>query len=123
MSYSLTAHSPYEGYRIVLNGQHGRLIAEHLTGTGFYQGKNIYHLYVFNRKGEKIEYQFPEQLETSKTHDGGDIRLLEMLIRGGLEDPLGQVADSYAGAMAIAIGIAANHSLEEKRQVQISEFL
>ena len=81
------------------------------------------HLYVFNRKGEKIEYQFPEQLETSKTHDGGDIRLLEMLIRGGLEDPLGQVADSYAGAMAIAIGIAANHSLEEKRQVQISEFL
>ena len=121
MSYSLTAHSPYEGYRIVLNGREGRLIAEHLTGKGFYQGKNTYHLSVFNRKGEKIEYQFPQSLETAETHDGGDIRLLEMLIRGGLEDPLGQVADSYAGAMAIGIGIAANHSLKENRQVCLSE--
>lgn len=122
MSYSLTAHSPYEGYRIVLNGSKGRLIAESLTGVGYYAGKNIFHLTLFNRKGEKIEYHIPDSINEG-THNGGDIRLLEMLLRGYEEDPLGQVADSHAGAMSIMIGIAANLSMKEGRQVKIQELM
>lgn len=122
MSYSLTAHSPYEGYRLVLNGVNGRLIAEHLNGIGYYAGKDIFNLTLYNRRGEKIEYHIPENLNKGD-HNGGDIRLLDMLLCGYEEDPLGQVADSRAGAMSIMIGIAANVSMKESRQVQIDELI
>ena len=121
MSYSLTAHSPYEGFRLVLNGKKGRLVAEHLCGIGFYNGKDIYNLTFYNRYGEKIDYNQP--IGSADGHGGGDIRLLEMIIRGGMEDPLGQVADSRAGAMSIMIGIAANHSMAEGRQIQIADLM
>ena len=123
MSYSLTAHSPYEGYRLVLNGVKGRLIAEHQTGIGYYQGRETYHLAVYNRRGERVDYGQPNTFVDAAGHNGGDIRLLEMLLRGYSEDPLGQIADSRAGAMSIMIGIAANRSMKEGRQVQISELM
>lgn len=123
MSYSLTAHSPYEGYRLVLNGSEGRLIAEHQTGIGYYQGRESYQLNVYNRRGERVDYGQPNTFVQAGGHNGGDIRLLEMLLRGYTEDPLGQIADSRAGAMSIMIGIAANRSMAEKRQVSISELL
>ena len=73
--------------------------------------------------------QIPENiLQAMEGLEGADIsqkipRLLEMLLRGYTEDPLGQIADSRAGAMSIMIGIAANRSMAEKRQVSISELL
>ena len=60
----------------------------------------------------------PETLTVPGSYD-----LLDMLLRGYEEDPLGQVADSHAGAMSIMIGIAANVSMKEGRQVQISELM
>ena len=37
-------------------------------------------------------------------------------------DPLGQMADTYAGLMSIGIGMAANISMKEERRVKLSEF-
>ena len=88
---------------------------------GYYKGKDIYNLTFYNRFGEKIDYNQP--IGSAEGHGGGDIRLLEMIIRGGLEDPLGQVADSRAGAMSIMIGIAANHSMAEGKQIQIADLM
>ena len=55
--------------------------------VGFYKGKDIYNLTFYNRFGEKIDYNQP--IGSAEGHGGGDIRLLDMIIRGGLEDPLG----------------------------------
>ena len=98
------------------------MIAETLNGIGYYAGKRIFNLTLYNRRGEKIEYNIPENLNKGD-HDGGDVRLLDMLLRGYEEDPLGQIADSHEGAMSIMIGIAANVSMKEGRQVKISELM
>jgi Predicted dehydrogenases and related proteins len=125
MSYSLSAFSPYEGYRLCINGKNGRLVAEDLHGAiGFAGGKQIYNLRLYNRYGEEIVYNIPDSGGAfTKTHGGGDIRLLNMIIRGGMEDRLGQVADLRAGAMSIITGIAANISIKEGRQVLVKDLI
>lgn len=66
MSYSLTAYSPYEGYKLSINGTEGRLEAE-----------------TFSRR----------------THD------------------------TFAGAMSLIIGAAANKSIKEGRAILVKELL
>ena len=57
------------------------------------------------------------------SHGGGDERLLRMLFRGDLPDPLGQFAGSRDGAMSILIGIAANKSIQEHRPININDLV
>lgn len=125
MSYSLSAFSPYEGYRLCINGSNGRLVAEDLHGAiGFAAGRQVYSLRLYNRYGEEIVYNIPDSGGVfAKNHGGGDIRLLDMIIRGGMEDRLGQVAGLRAGAMSILTGIAANISMKEGKQVLISDLI
>lgn len=121
LSYSLTAHSPYEGYRLNINGTDGRLEAEVKDGAvGAFAGERIYKLALYDRQGGEIKYRIPI---SGEEHAGGDTRLLRMLFRGDLSDPLKQQAGSRAGAMSAIIGIAANKSMEEERQVRVSELL
>lgn len=121
MSYSLTAHSPYEGYRMCLNGSKGRLEAEDLHGgIGPYAGQQIYKIRVYNRKNEEIRYTIPA---VEGMHGGGDERLLKILMEGGTVDPLGRLADTRAGAMSIMIGIAANESIRLGQVVRIADLL
>jgi hypothetical protein len=121
MSYSLTAHSPYEGYRICLNGSEGRLEAVDLHGgIGPYAGQQIYDIRVFNRKNEEIRYTIPA---VEGMHGGGDDRLLKILMEGGPEDPLGRLAGTRAGAMSIMIGIAANESIRQGQTIRIGDLL
>ena len=56
-------------------------------------------------------------------HGGSDTSLRDNLFRGYTRDPLGQMADTRAGAMSIGVGIAANKSMAEGRSVCLSEFL
>jgi predicted dehydrogenase len=121
MSYSLTAHSPYEGYRIALNGTKGRIEAEDFHGgIGPYMGKHITNLRLYNRMGEEIDIKIPP---ATGAHGGGDARLLEMLFREGQADPLGHMADTRAGIMSAIIGIAANKSMKENRSVNVNDLL
>mgnify|MGYP001476115475 CR=1 FL=1 len=121
MSYSLTAHSPFEGYKLAINGTEGRLEAETFHGeVGPFAGKDINRLRVYNRKEEEITYKVPV---AGGPHGGGDERLLKMLFRGNMPDPLGQQASSWDGAMSNAIGFAANRSMKEGRTVRIRELV
>ncbi len=121
MSYSLTAHSPYEGYRLVINGAGGRLEAEDIhTGIGVFANQQIYRLRLYNRKGEEMEIRMPN---VTGIHGGGDARLRRMLLDDALPDPLGQMAGSLDGAYSILIGIAANFSIKEGRMVRLDELL
>lgn len=122
MSYSLNAHSPYEGYKLSLNGTKGRLEAEDFhSDEGIFAKKRIYKLRVYNRYGEEVVYNMGDGIWGG--HGGGDPRLRNMIFRDNIPDPLGQQATSRAGAMSIIIGIAANESIRSERSVSVKELL
>lgn len=115
MSYSLTAHSPYECMKIVINGTKGRLEGD----TAF--GKE--NLKFYDREGQCITFDRSRVKQLPGGHGGSDPAMRNNLFRGYTEDPLHQMADTRAGAMSIGIGIAANKSMAEDRAVYLSEFL
>lgn len=137
-TYCLTAHSPFEGAKLVLNGTEGRLEFESVYGAGTFAGMAEQSITVYDRLGQKIVYNLPQNLitETMRNneplakslnlaggHGGSDSMLRYSLFKGIGSDPLGLMADLKAGAMSIGIGIAANKSMKENRIVSLSEFL
>jgi predicted dehydrogenase len=120
MSYSLVAHSPYEGWRVSLSGVDGRLEAQEYH-SGHHVNDLTQLVKVFNRKGEVLTYDIPK---AQGNHAGGDERLLERLFSGReIPDPLGHMANSWAGAMSILIGIGANKSIAAGVPVAIGDLL
>ena len=122
MSYSLTAHSPLEGCNMVLNGTEGRLEFSKywVLSSDYSEISNRASLKVYNRLGEEITMLLPKEDTTG--HGGSDALLLKNLFRGYEKDDLGQMADLRAGMMSIGIGMAANISMAENRQVRLDEF-
>ncbi len=115
MSYSLTAHSPYECYKIVINGTKGRLEADNAFGK--------FNIKFYDREGQCLDFDRSRVKVRPGGHGGSDPALRDNLFRGYSEDPLHQMADTRAGAMSIGIGIAANKSMAEDRAVYLKEFL
>lgn len=121
MTYSLTAHSPYEGYRLAINGTAGRLEAEDIhTSIGVYAGQPIQRLRLYSAGGELQDIQMPA---AKGAHGGGDVLLRRMLADPDLADPLGHRAGSMDGAYSILVGIAANQSILEQRMIAIEDLL
>lgn len=121
MSYSLTAHSPYEGINMVFNGTKGRLEIRRLfsEGSGFsLEAKDRVRFY--DRQGNENIIDIP--YSTVEGHGGADTALRDAIFRGMDCDPLHQKADVRAGMMSIGIGMAANISMAERRRVALSEF-
>lgn len=122
MNYSLTAHSPYEGCRLVINGTDGRLEAtERKDQIVDYKEVSAQEVLIYNRRGEKIRMEIPLG-NGGEGHGGADEMIRESIFRGNRDDSIGQNANAEAGLMSIAIGMAANISMAEKRQVSIGEF-
>ncbi len=115
MSYSLTAHSPYECMKIVFNGTLGRLECDNAFG--------VETIRFYDRDGQCLTLDRSRVKQRPGGHGGSDPAMREKLFRGYGADPLGQMADTRAGAMSIGIGIAANISMREDRAVYLSEFL
>jgi predicted dehydrogenase len=119
MTYSLVAHSPYEAWRMSINGSAGRLeIGEDHSGNN--TAKKFHYIDYFDRKGGKITYEIPK---ATGGHGGGDERLLRMLFVGDLEDPLGLMAGTKAGAMSILTGISANKSIKSGKIVDVTRLV
>ncbi len=131
-TYSLIAHAPYEGMRLVLNGTEGRMVISQDYASGAFAGGKAHTLTVYNRLGECVEYNTDKTEIMRKNpsfaraigggHGGSDMLLCDMMFREPELDSLNLLADSRAGAMSIGIGVAANRSLEEKRPVDLDEF-
>ena len=115
MSYSLTAHSPYECMKIVFNGTKGRLECDNAFG--------VETIKFYDRAGQCLHIDRSRVRKLPGGHGGSDPAMRDRLFRGWTEDPLSQMADTRAGAMSIGIGIAANLSMKEDRAVYLSEFL
>jgi len=136
MTYHLTAYSPYEGFRVVFNGDKGRLEYDVLEAT-YVSGSmtDIIRAGGTARKiGEKVKirviphwqegYEVDIGESSAGGHGGGDSRLLADLFADPKPaDPFACAAGIEDGAYSIGVGIAANRSMAERRLVFINEIV
>ena len=131
MSYSLNAHSPWEGYRVTVNGTEGRAelevverssvlldadgravldpSANPVAGASDTVRPMIERLVLQRHWESATEVPIPEGVGG---HGGGDTFLLEHLFsRVESDAPLGRVAGFDDGVRAVSVGIAGNESL------------
>lgn len=118
VNYSLTAFSPYEGYRLAINGTKGRLDAwiksSMPTGVPPYQEITITSLF-----GNVKTIQVIPQ---AGGHGGSDPKLKDKIFRyPASEDTYRQSAGSRDGAMSALIGIAARKSIETGKIIRIED--
>jgi predicted dehydrogenase len=139
LSYSLNAHSPWEGYRVAVNGTLGRAELEVvergavLTGEGLHPridpslpgGEGPTSL---RPEGERLlvqkhweaAYEVPID-GGAGGHGGGDALLLSDVFEGPGDDPLARPADWSDGIRSIAVGVAGNRSLETRLPVEVAD--
>lgn len=137
LSYSLNAHSPWEGYRVSVNGTLGRaeleVIERARVGIGE-DGKVIVDPSAMadkvgaRDKGEKLTVQLhfegTDEVEIPKGtggHGGGDALLLSDVFNGPGEDPLGRPSDYVDGLRAISVGICGNESIATGKAIRPSD--
>ena len=140
MSYSLNAHSPWEGYNVAVNGTKGRAeltVVERGAVITDESGKRVVdpsaHPEAVVREGarpvgERLVVQKHFELarevpipEGEGGHGGGDARLLRDVFVGASDDPLGHAASWRDGVRSVCVGLAGNRSLETGQAVRIDE--
>ncbi|WP_404429247.1 Gfo/Idh/MocA family oxidoreductase [Microbacterium lacus] len=131
MSYSLNAHSPWEGYVVAVNGtagraeltvvergavlldEDGRVVVDPSARPGDVTEEDSRpvseRLVVQQHFGSAREVPVPAG---DGAHGGGDAVLLREVFVGGEADELGRAATWRDGVRSMAVGLAANRSLE-----------
>lgn len=137
LTYSLLAYSPWEGYRIALTGDKGRIEVDLVEQVGkqFVAGAEETlqtdpdavakfggkHIWVFPMFGRPYEVEIPEG---KGGHGGGDAVMLEQIFaEQPPADPFARAASHIDGAASILLGIAANESIASGKLVQVSDLL
>lgn len=119
LSYSLIAHCPYEGWKMSVNGTKGRLeAAEYHSGDR--KDEPAYVVDIFDRDKNRTTISVPK---SKGGHGGGDEKILDDVFIGNRPDPMGHRAGSFAGAVSILTGIAANKSIKEGRNIKINDLV
>ncbi|WP_311259060.1 Gfo/Idh/MocA family oxidoreductase [Microbacterium sp. WCS2018Hpa-9] len=139
MSYSLNAHSPWEGYRVAVNGTLGRVELEVVERGAVLAGEGLHpHIDPSLSGGDGTTSLRPESERLivqrhweaayevpidggDGGHGGGDELLLSDVFEGPGDDPLSRPADWTDGIRSIAVGIAGNRSLETGMPVKVDE--
>ena len=138
MTYSLCAHCPWEGYRVVFNGTKGRLefnVVERSFCSAEGEDFNSFGMRELDEDRSKLVPEIifqphwgkPQVIDYSVDslagHGGGDARLLRHLFVGVDDDPLGLAADYVDGAKSILTGIGANISMQTGLPVKVQELI
>lgn len=140
LSYSLNAHSPWEGYQVAVNGTKGRVeltvvergsvLIDDSSGfvvdpTASPEGVDADDV---RPPSEKLVLQkhFAPAVEVAIPgaeggHGGGDAVLLRDLFFGAGEDPLEHTASWVDGVRSVSVGLAGNRSLETGLPVTIDD--
>jgi hypothetical protein len=134
MTYSLTAFSPWEGYRVAFNGTKGRLEYE-VSENHYVSGSETDTNRPDVRDAQEFEINEPArilvrplwgrplQIEVTTEeggHGGGDKRLLDdVFLPEREDDPLGRAANHTDGALSILTGIAANQAFTTGLPVKV----
>ncbi len=140
LTYSLIAYSPWEGYRISITGDKGRLEVDltEQVGRAFVAGQE--ETPVFAPSDPEIVQQFggsqirlfpmfgrPYEVEIPEAkggHGGADPVMLEQIFSPNPpDDPFARAASHIDGAASILLGIAANESIATQRLVKVDELL
>ncbi|MCL3859432.1 Gfo/Idh/MocA family oxidoreductase [Actinotalea sp. K2] len=141
MTYSLNAHSPWEGYRVSVNGTLGRAELDVVERAAVLRGADgrlvldassvedgLGDDADVRRRGERLTVQ--KHWETAKVvpivttaggHGGGDRLLLDDVFRGTAADPLGRQAGYRDGLRSVVVGIAANTSMVTGERVLMAD--
>lgn len=135
LTYSLNAHSPWEGYTVCINGTRGRAELRVVERAAVSSPAVVDPSYADVRsdtpervEGERLLVQthwgearaVPIE-DGGGNHGGGDERLLRDLFDPAAPpDPLGRRADVRDGIRAVAVGIAGNASLAEGAPVRLA---
>jgi predicted dehydrogenase len=117
VSYSLTAYSPYEGYRIAFNGTKGRMDVW-IEESNPIEEKTYDEIVLTKNFGTREFIRVPHG---TSGHGGGDKLLKDKIFGGASDDPLNQAANVRDGALSILVGIAARNSCETGRPVKIGD--
>jgi predicted dehydrogenase len=128
MTYSLNAYLPWEGFRVALNGDKGRiqvLVAErsyvNAGGDAAAEGAaKMRRITVFPMWGTPYDVEIPEGVGG---HGGGDTVMLQDIFGDPPPDPFHRAASHVDGAMSILTGIAANRSMRTERPVQVDDLV
>lgn len=138
LSYSLNAHSPWEGYRVAVNGTEGRAELEVVERAAVTSSTDkmvvdpsatpVEEDDTVRRNGERLvvqrhweaAYEVPI-VNGEGGHGGGDELLLSDLFNGPGEDPLGRPSGYLDGLRSVSVGIAGNRSLESSLPVRIED--
>ncbi len=128
LSYTLTAYSPWEGYRIAFTGTKGRIELEQLEksyiNAGGEIGEGVSHSHritVFPHWEKPYVVEPPPAVGG---HGGGDLPLLEDIFSPNPpHDPYGRAAGAIDGARSILTGIAANQSFATGLPVNVDDIL
>ncbi len=130
LSYSLNAFMPWEGHLVSINGTRGRL--EHRCEETVYVNGDGTVPGALKKEGSwtriyphwKPAYEV-DLWDAEGGHGGADPVMLKYIF-----DPDNQPKDKYmrasdqrAGAWSIMTGIAANHSIDEQRQIKIDDLV
>ncbi|WP_243232847.1 Gfo/Idh/MocA family protein [Microbacterium sp. CIAB417] len=139
LSYSLNAHAPWEGYRVAVNGTHGRAELEVVERGAVLAGEGLHPSLdpslsgsdaatALRPEGERLIVQKHWEaarevpiLRGEGGHGGGDALLLSDVFEGPGDDPLARPADWGDGVRSIAVGIAGNQSLTTGMPVQVAD--
>lgn len=129
MTYSLNAYMPWEGYRVSLNGDKGRIqiaIVEtayinaggDMAAEGAARAKRIT---VFPLRAEPYDVDIPEGIGG---HGGGDQVMLEDIFGSNPPpDPFNRAASHIEGAYSILVGIAGNKSIKTGLPVHVKDLV
>ncbi|MGF6823099.1 putative dehydrogenase [Microbacterium sp. ZKA21] len=140
MSYSLNAHSPWEGYTVAVNGTRGRAeltVVERGSVLVDEDGRTVVdpsarpdlitddlarpvseRLVVQQHFSTAREVPIPD---SGGGHGGGDALLLRDVFVGEDDDPLGRTADWTDGVRSMVVGLAGNRSLETGQAVRVTD--
>lgn len=139
MTYHLTAYSPWEGYRLMVNGSKGRLELEvvendHVarpSGTG----ASTAALHGVEPPAESSRVRLtlhpfwapPREVEIPLVrggHGGADARMTARIFGGDTApDPLGRAATARDGALALLTGLAANRAFTTGSPTRVADLL
>ncbi|WP_422081110.1 Gfo/Idh/MocA family oxidoreductase [Ulvibacterium sp.] len=137
LNYSLTTYSPYEGWRVGINGTEGRIEAwqdipyfknettdeaeKHAKEMAQTNKDEIYYEPIILHKLWKTHETVEVPMEKSG-HGGGDKRLHDKIFKTPeTKDEFGRTAGVRDGAMSILIGVGARRSIERGKPIKIAD--
>ena len=124
MNYTETSTCAYEGFKMFINGEKGRMEINFFSnGRG---GLRINEGFDFIRyidlRGNIVTYSLP-LAKNGGSHDGSDQSLRDVLFRGCTPEDPSQKASALDAAYSVLIGSAVNLSIKEGRIVDIDELI